>query len=90
MLHHGARSGRFEDDRRCRGRGPLLRTIYVQAAARLISLRCVLSVQQRGDSRDAEFESGPLKKGDILSIDTGVKLDGYYGRFGRDSASLAK
>ena len=33
----------------------------------------------RDRPRDAVQRSGSLKKGDIVSIDTGVELDGYYG-----------
>ena len=61
------------------GAKPAFKGYYVPAAGEQVPVR-VVHLGERGDrARDAESAKRVLKKGDIVSIDTGVELDGYYG-----------
>jgi methionyl aminopeptidase len=60
------------------GAKPAFKGYYVPAAGEAFPFVLCTSVNERDRPRDAECEA-VLKKGDIVSIDTGVKLDGYYG-----------
>ena len=60
------------------GAKPAFKGYYVPAAGRSLQV-CVVHLGERRDCARDAVAKRVLKKGDIVSIDTGVQLDGYYG-----------
>ena len=75
--HAGSGSGGGKDDRRCRGQARF-QGIFRAGGRGAVPIRAVHFDQRRDRARHAVGQAG-FEAGDIVSIDTGVELDGYYG-----------